>query len=228
MAKKDFMKASVLAYEKKLAISDGYMYGTTWDEREIKATAIPVVEKTVRATRSDRKAKPEEMRNANPQTIDYASLHENEDTLKVKFTMKVLSGVQNPSACNNKDYLEKIVSMVNTYIEETGCKELGRRYAMNLANGRFLWRNRVGAEKLEIRVSVSGEDKNWCFDGYQYPLSQFEKIDPKVKELGTYIAEALSGKREFLLLEVTAYCQVWVRATGRLISDSTTTSSAFT
>ena len=33
-----------------------------------------------------------------------------------------------------------------------GFGELGRRYAHNLANGRFLWRNRVGAEQVEVQV----------------------------------------------------------------------------
>ena len=30
MAKESNVMASVLAYEKKLVLSDGYMYGTTW------------------------------------------------------------------------------------------------------------------------------------------------------------------------------------------------------
>lgn len=35
MAKKESNLASVLSFEKKLVLSDGYMYGTTW-EKEMK------------------------------------------------------------------------------------------------------------------------------------------------------------------------------------------------
>lgn len=43
--------------------------------------------------------------------------------------------------------------MGEDFIAENGFKELSRRYALNLANGRFLWRNRVGAEKLKSMLS---------------------------------------------------------------------------
>ncbi len=45
--------ASVLAYEKKLVPSDGYMYGTTWENRE-KESSLKLVEKSVRGTISNR------------------------------------------------------------------------------------------------------------------------------------------------------------------------------
>ena len=33
MVKKESNLASVLSFEKKLVLSDGYMYGTTWEKR---------------------------------------------------------------------------------------------------------------------------------------------------------------------------------------------------
>ena len=54
MAKKNSEIASVLAYEKKIVLSDGYMYGTTWDEREKPGTPLHLVEKSVRGTISNR------------------------------------------------------------------------------------------------------------------------------------------------------------------------------
>ncbi len=44
MAKKKDI-ASVLAFEKKLVPSDGYMYGTTWEERKKTAVALKLKEK---------------------------------------------------------------------------------------------------------------------------------------------------------------------------------------
>ena len=54
MADKNFKKASVLAFEKKLVVSDGYMYGTTWENRDHDVSPIKLVEKSVRGTISNR------------------------------------------------------------------------------------------------------------------------------------------------------------------------------
>ncbi len=214
MAKKETATASVLAFEKKLVLSDGYMYGTTWEKRNETANPIPLVEKSVRGTISNRlkgaiKDDPmklnAEVEKANLQTVDGASLFLGEDTLKLMFTMKVLSGVQHPSACNNETHYKKIEEMGNTFIAQNGFKEIATRYAMNLANGRFLWRNRVGAEKVEIRISVKEENKQWIFDAYEFSLRDFETGREKVKELADLIAETLCGKRASLMIEAEAF-----------------------
>ena len=215
MAKKD--KGEVLAFEKKLVVSDGYMFGTTWEDRNDKAVPVRLQEKSVRGTISNRlkgavKNDPaklnEEIQKANLQTVDSASLTMDEDTLKLEFTVKVLSGVQYPSACNDPKHYESIKKMGENFIAENGFKELSRRYALNLANGRFLWRNRVGAEKIEVHVVALKEDgveKEWIFDAYDFSLKDFGATSDDVEELAGLIADALCGRRDYLLLKVTAF-----------------------
>ena len=210
-------KGEVLAFEKKLVVSDGYMYGTTWEDRSGKAVPVRLQEKSVRGTISNRlkgavKNDPaklnEEIQKANLQTVDSASLTMDEDTLKLEFTVKVLSGVQYPSACNDPKHYESIKKMGEDFIAENGFKELSRRYALNLANGRFLWRNRVGAEKIEVHVVALKEDgveKEWIFDAYDFSLKDFGDTSDDVEELAGRIAEALCGERNYLLLKVTAF-----------------------
>lgn len=210
-------KGEVLAFEKKLVVSDGYMYGTTWEDRSGKAVPVRLQEKSVRGTISNRlkgavKNDPaklnEEIQKANLQTVDSASLTMDEDTLKLEFTVKVLSGVQYPSACNDPKHYESIKKMGEDFIAENGFKELSRRYALNLANGRFLWRNRVGAEKIEVHVVALKEDgveKEWIFDAYDFSLKDFGDTSDDVEELAGLIAEALCGERNYLLLKVTAF-----------------------
>lgn len=210
-------KGEVLAFEKKLVVSDGYMYGTTWEDRSGKAVPVRLQEKSVRGTISNRlkgavKNDPaklnEEIQKANLQTVDSASLTMDEDTLKLEFTVKVLSGVQYPSACNDPKHYESIKKMGEDFIAENGFKELSRRYALNLANGRFLWRNRVGAEKIEVHVVALKEDgveKEWIFDAYDFSLKDFGDTSDDVEELTGLIAEALCGERNYLLLKVTAF-----------------------
>ncbi len=213
--------ASVLAFEKKLVPSDGFMYGTTWQERNKPESNKPLVlrEKSVRGTISNRlkdaiKNDPLKLNaaveNPNLQRVDSCALGEDQNTLKLHFTLKVLSGVQNPSACNNKAFNETYSKAANDYIAAEGFKELAKRYAINIANARFLWRNRVGAEHIEVQVKKLNQDseKTWTFDAVKMGLRDFETVTAEINELATEIAKALSGEEDFLLLEIKAFAQV--------------------
>ena len=116
MAKTASDIASVLAFEKKLVPSDGYLYGTNWADRRSKAIPLHLTEKAVRGTISNRlkdavKNDPMKLNNevekANPQRVDACALPMDCDTLKLEYTIKVLGGVERPSACNNASFAEK-------------------------------------------------------------------------------------------------------------------------
>ncbi|MEX6199187.1 type I-F CRISPR-associated protein Csy3 [Providencia stuartii] len=210
--------ASVLAFEKKLVPSDGYFYGTSWDHKS-QCTPLVLQEKSVRGTISNRLKGPvkndplklnAEVEKANLQTIDACALGTQQDTLKHQFTLKILGGVETPSACNNASFKESYTKAAKEYIAREGFRELGRRYAHNIANARFLWRNRVGAEKIEVEVRVlnKGQEQQWTFDATQYSIRSFEKQDDKVNELGAKIAAALANSEGALLLEITTYAQL--------------------
>ncbi len=205
---------SVLAFEKKLVPSDAQMFAVNWAERHGKAQGLALQLKSVRGTISNRlsaalesdPAKLDaEVEKPNLQTVDHCALPSDCDTLKVRFTLKVLSGVAVPSACNNQDFNETYREAVNGYISKTGFTELAKRYASNLANARFLWRNRVGAESIEVVVThLEGETRTaWTFDAKAVGLHGFD--NPAVQALAQVMADSLSGKREFALLEVVAY-----------------------
>ena len=220
MAKKGNV-ASVLAFEKKLVPSDALMFGTTWEKRndETLSTPLKLQEKSVRGTISNRlkatiKNDPlklnAEVEKPNLQRVDSCALGEEQDTLKLKFTLKILSGVQNPSACNNREFNITLTQAANEYITNTGFKELAKRYAINIANGRYLWRNRVGAENIEVHVNVLNEDrkKEWMFDAHDFDLLNFDYNNADIDSLSTEIAETLSGRHAFLLLEITAFSKI--------------------
>lgn len=219
MAKKSVEKvavASVLAFEKKIVPSDGYMYSASWDTKD-ELKKIKLVEKSVRGTISNRKKKTDqndpvklnkEVEKANLQTVDSASLPMEHDTLVEKFSVKFLAKAEHPSACNEEDHNKRIVAMGEKYISSIGYKVLAGRYAENIANGRFLWRNRVGAEKVLVKVvnSISGE--KWEFNAYDYSLREFTDGEGSLAALRDEIDDVLSGVEPFLLLEVTAYAKI--------------------
>lgn len=216
--------ASVLAFERKLDPSDALMFSGRWDERAHADSwsGIPIREKSVRGTISNRlKAKEQDpakldaaIENPNLQTVDVATLPGDADTLMTKFTLRVLSGAGYPSACNNAEYQEKLLATVRRYIEQEGFDELAKRYAHNLANGRFLWRNRVGAEQVEVHVKhlVDGAAaQTWRFDNaLALSLRNFEPAadtEESLQALTQLIAEGLSGERH-VLLEVVAFARI--------------------
>ncbi|MCB1658073.1 MAG: type I-F CRISPR-associated protein Csy3 [Pseudomonadales bacterium] len=219
MAKTEKMIATVLAFEKKLVSSDGYLYGTTWDKRQQAATPLKLIEKSVRGTISNRFPKKDvesfdkdpmklnqKVESPNLQKVDACALSEHHDTLKLHFTLKVLGNIQKPSACNNDDFNKAYATAAKNYVEQEGFTELAKRYAINLANGRYLWRNRVGAEKVEVVVSA-GDDK-WTFNAHDFSLKHFDSTDAQVLSLASKIADALSGKIPYLLLNIEAYALI--------------------
>ena len=219
MAKVKKNIASVLAFEKKLVPSDGYMYGTTWEKRGELAIPLSLYEKSVRGTISNRLKKAvaddpakldAEVEKPNLQTIDSCSLGTDQDTLKLNFTLKVLSGVEQPSACNSEDFNTSYIDVAKAYIEKYGFKEIAKRYATNIANARYLWRNRVGAENLEVQVRILNEDgeQYWQFDAGAISVRGFDTPNPDIAALASKIARALSGEIGFLLLDITAFAQV--------------------
>ena len=216
--------ASVLAFERKLDPSDAVFHAGLWADREnaherARAWApIAIREKSVRGTISNRlKTKDQDpakldaaIENPNLQTVDVAALPADADTLKVQFTLRVLAGAGTPSACNSAPYQAKLLGTVKAYVDTTGFTELAQRYAANLANGRFLWRNRVGAESVQVLVEQlqGGKAKNlWSFDALAHNLRALDAINSEVKSLGQAIASGLAGT-EHVLLQVTAFVRM--------------------
>jgi len=213
--------ASVLAFERKLDPSDAVFHAGRWDDRAQSHAWPPVTirPKSVRGTISNRlKAKDQDpakldaaIENPNLQTVDVAALPPQADTLKVQFTLRVLGGAGTPSACNSAAYQAKLRATVQGYVQQHGFAELARRYAANLANGRFLWRNRVGAESVDVTVEhMQGGQavgNPWSFDSLTLNTRAMSVIINEatgLAELGQVIATGLAGTAH-VLLRVTAF-----------------------
>ena len=118
-----------------------------------------------------------------------------------------MGGIEQPSACNNETFFNSYQTVAKNYIAQYGFNELSKRYALNIANARFLWRNRVGAEKIEVVVMVNEQDAV-TFNAFDYPLHDFDNVDTKVQQLADQIAQALKGEVPYLLIKIEAYALV--------------------
>lgn len=216
-------RPSVLAFERKLDPSDAVFSSGQWADRADAKTwaALPVREKSVRGTHShfskDKDFDPAKLdkdkKNANLQTVDVATLPSDLDTVQVRFTLRILGGVGKPSVCNDPDYQQKLKTVVDSYASSAGFATLAQRYASNLANGRFLWRNRVGAEMVEVQVRhLQGGQavSTWTFSALDFSLRHFEapaSSTNDVAALAKVIEQGLAGQ-QYALLEVTAFARV--------------------
>lgn len=222
MPKNELKTASVLAFERKLDPSDALFSSGDWEDRHNSAAwpAVTVREKSVRGTISNRlKTKGEQdpakldaaIQSPNLQSVDVATLPPDADTLRVSFTLRVLGGAGVPSACNNAAYQAKLREIVASYVQENGFGELARRYAQNLANGRFLWRNRMGAEAVEVtisRVQDGQAAQTWRFDAFELAMRDFPPLDKQdLAELAQAMEQGLSGQA-YTLCDVVAHARV--------------------
>lgn len=220
---KELKTASVLAFERKLDPSDALFFSGDWASRSDSAHWQPVKirEKSVRGTISNRlKTKDQDpakldaaIENPNLQTVDVAALPLDADTLKVLFTLRVLGGTGEPSACNDADYRKKLLATVGDYVQRHGFGELARRYAANLANGRFLWRNRIGAEQVEVQVAHLKDGKpamQWTFQAHTHSLRELSAPAGEAADLAALAALIESGLAgtSHVLLQITAFVRI--------------------
>lgn len=222
MDKTKLKTASVLAFERKLDPSDAIFSSGRWSDRDqgVQWPAVAVREKSVRGTISSRlKANTQDpakldakIQAPNLQTVDVATLPGNADTLRVRFTLRVLGGAGVPSACNNADYRAALKDVVSCYSQTHGFKELAQRFACNIANGRFLWRNRVGAGAVEVRVNHVEKGQvvsQWIFNAHDFSLRHFDVVaNTDLSALTAVIGNGLESADGYALLDVQAFARM--------------------
>lgn len=201
---------SVLAFSRKLEVSDALMASGLWTDIDKSEQWQPIAlhEKRNRATKSQYGAKDEEKSEPNLSWGDDATLPHDADTLRVKFTLKILGRLEEPTACNTPAFEEKVIQIVEAYRTEHQFKELAARYVNNIVNGRFLWRNRVGAESVSIKVKHG--EQNWSFNAYDYKLDKFTIPDDgnhPFAQLVSVFQKGLQGDG-FEYLEITAFSKL--------------------
>jgi len=217
----------VLSFERKLSPSDALFYGGSWANIKSDSASdwqpLVVQEKTILGTISNRQKSSDtdsakllkDIQNNNIQTVDFVMLPQNSDTLRTTFTLRVLSDAGTPSACTNLSYRGKLLAATKAYAETHGFTELANRYAHNLINGRFTWRNAFCAEQMQVTIThrVLGEpNKQWSFNSLDFSKRKFDvpaEHQAAFNEVATLIKEGLQGKRN-TLLEITAFVQVGI------------------
>ena len=226
--------ASNWSFARHISVSNGFLMGTQWDKRD-NPRPLSIETKTVVGamdhypvsyvppTDNKNEEIPEEILqeksekqlqakagNANPHTVDFCTLQDNEDTVCLKFNMQV-NGPITINSCDQPKVIKFTNEFLNAFKENGGFSDLALKYAMNIANARYLWRNRIGVEAIE--VIVQHNDELMIFDGLEYPLRNMENFlsgrtdDKQLFRLAELIEDALSGKTEFCNLSIMVYAK---------------------
>jgi CRISPR-associated protein Csy3 len=213
MSKDKITTASVLAFERSFDISDA-IFAQQDPKDSNKLSPVVVTEKSVRGTISNRLKNAvandptkldAEIQKPNPQTVDIAALDADKETLVIKWSCKVLPFLGKPSVCNEIEYQEALEKTTQDYIQTQGLTALAKRYAINILNGRWLWRNRMAAEQISLSITRKDDKKSMIDvnDVKQYQLNSFDYDDKAVNALTALIEAGLSGK-EFVIFNVEA------------------------
>lgn len=204
---------TMLAFERKLEVSDALMFSGSWGETDNfeQWKPIPITKRYNRSTQSAHGTSDANKVKPNPvsSNSDDANLPLEHDTLKVSFSVRVVGNLGVPFGCNLPAFNHAIQTKVDEFKQSEGIDILAYRYAYNIANARFLWRNRVGAEEIKVVVNVGGDTFN--FNAYDFSLSDFDKSSDsaELQKLAQLIAKGLKGNEQsFVFVGVEAFVKL--------------------
>lgn len=205
---------SVLSYSRSLEPSDAFFSQKDSLSHTDTESGLSVVTRQIKTTMSNRQkaaikndvAKLQaEISKTNIQQTQTVYLDQDCDTLVVKTSIKVLPFLGEASSCNDSQFEEDVKAVVEDYANRTGFKELSQRYATNIANGRWLWRNRFNASKVMLTVKCVVDDsveKELTFNAKELSLKEAVADVSGVDELADLIAKSLMGE-----IFLVVYCQ---------------------
>lgn len=214
MAKKDNgaakkTKPTMLAYQRSHSPTDA-VFLTLVNERIV---PVEVREKATLGTKSQYVSVPKGATidaYGNPQRVEAAALPLGSKTLLIDWRLTVIPASLAPHSCDLPAWRELLSAFTKAYADADGYRELGRRYAANIANGRWAYRNRLFASSFSVSVKVSAypldhtrapESETFTFDALSYRLNDL-KDDGTTGALGAIIARGLSGAYKMVRLEV--------------------------
>jgi CRISPR-associated protein Csy3 len=207
MAKTD--KPALLSYQRSLSPTDG-AFRTIVNGREM---PVEITQKTTLGTQSQFVSdKTEVPAYGNPQRVEAAALPIGSGTLLIDWRMTVIPAVLEPHSCDVPHWRHNLTTFTKAYGAAGGFEELGRRYAANIANGRWAYKNRLFASAFKVNViartfpldhTASPSEERFEFNAFAHSLKEIADTgNERVAALGKLIAGALSGANKMLRLEV--------------------------
>lgn len=207
---------SVFSFQRSMLVSAGAFFNEIDGQEE---TPVYVVRHRILGTQnvgqSGDSAKGTGNRDPrNPQLTETAYLDAKANALIVKFGLRMIDLDSALFACAEanaelgKLVRKSVVDFVARAKASEGLNEVSRRIARNVANGSFLWRNRVMAKS--VSVAVVSDETCLTFDALAVPLSAFSDYSDDERKLAAIIADGLRGN-PYASMAITARVDFGVR-----------------
>jgi len=201
----------VLAFSRGHVVTDGEMFNEIDGQFEL--TPVEVVRHGIRGTQNvnDGKGNLGLIKSAsgnteasatrsvsNIQQTESAKLDSKADALIVRFGLSMLDMADGLDSCvaADKESGKMMRATFDDFVVRSkhsqGLQEVASRYARNIANGRWLWRNRTIARSIEIEVSCKGEVLA-RFDAKQIATNTFGNYSEGELVIAREIARQMRG-----------------------------------
>ena len=199
---------SVMSFQRSLVMSDGLFFNG--ESNRGVTTPVQVLRRGMVGTQninkngSGDKLSPDEKRQevSNPQIVDSAKLNPDATSLIVKFSIRFIDIKNALASCaaekdDSQSEVERLRGEIGEFVnrakqgvEGTAVGEIALRYARNILNGRWLWRNRLYAEKITIRATFGGNFVE--ANALLIPLDSFGDYSDEEKQLALEIRDGLT------------------------------------
>jgi len=205
----------VLSFQRGMVLSDGLFWNIL---RDGSRTPLLVMRHGIRGTQNTANSSVSASASAgsaaknevsNIQTTDSAKLSPDACTLGISYHVRFLDVSQSLFACapGKNDTAESVGEMrgaVSAFTERAkngnAIELLAERYARNIANGRFAWRNRMAAEEMTTKVfAADGRTIVAEFNSFDVPLRHFDNPSLEEVAVAAVIARGMRGERDATL-----------------------------
>lgn len=205
-SKVSFKKLPVVATRRCYVMSDALFFNVSDGRR----SPLEVVRHGVRGTQNpspfkganSETVKEENVQDSNdkgevrgPQVVESAKTHPSAKFVEVEFDLSFIDLANSLSsvAGDFKDEFQlSYASFVEMVKPSDGINEVSRRFARNILNGRWLFRNRLIAKDIVVKVYVEKELKAKA-KSLDIPLNEFGDYSNDEIKLGGLIADGLTG-----------------------------------
>lgn len=147
---------------------------------------------------------------------EIAKLDDDAEAMIVRFGLAMLDVSQGINMCSDsgdvteaKRFQATIEDFLARAKRSKAIEMLALRYARNIANGRWLWRNRTFAHSIIISVASRNGKLIAAFDAKKVPTNHFDRYTADEKKLGEAIAAQMMGtSTDCLLVEAKLHMLV--------------------
>lgn len=196
----------VLAFSRCHVVTDAEMFSRMADGSDM---PVPVVRHGIRGTQNVNDGKGNDSQKvaaggarsiSNPQLTESAKLDHKAVAMVVRFGISMLDIGESLHSCvgvdreNGRMMRETIQDFVDRAKPSQGIREIALRYARNIANGRWLWRNRTIAAGIEITVSKKSDGATLAaFDAKNVPYNEFSDYSSDEHAVAAELVKQMRG-----------------------------------